>query len=56
MTHFIVMLFFALLVAVVFAIVSRDGGRERALYGLKIFAEFAVVGFALAWLLYWIPW
>jgi hypothetical protein len=56
LTHFILMLVFALLVAVVFGVVSREGGRERVLYGLKIFSEFVVVGFALAWLLYWIPW
>ena len=51
------MLLFAALVAVVFGIVGREGGeRGRAPYALKIFLEFVCVGFALAWLLYWIPW
>ena len=57
MKHFLLMLLFAALVAVVFGIVGREGGeRGRAHYALKIFLEFVCVGFALAWLLYWIPW
>jgi len=54
--HFALMILYALLVAVVFALVGREGESGRLRYGLKIFAEFVVVGFALAWLLYWIPW
>jgi len=54
--HFALMCLFALLVAVVFAIVGREGERGRVLYALRVFAEFVGVGFALAWLLYWIPW
>jgi hypothetical protein len=50
------MISFALFVALVFAVVGREGEGGRVLYGLKIFAEFVGVGFALAWLLYWIPW
>lgn len=56
MKHFLLMLLFAALVAVVFGIVGREGDRGRAHYALKIFLEFVGVGFALAWLLYWIPW
>ena len=56
MRHFALMILYALLVAVVFALVGREGESGRLRYGLKIFAEFVVVGFALAWLLYWIPW
>ena len=56
MRHFALMCLFALLVALVFAIVGREGERGRALYALRVFAEFVGVGFALAWLLYWIPW
>jgi hypothetical protein len=54
--HFLLMLLFAALVAVVFGIVGREGDRGRVKYALKIFLEFVCVGFALAWLLYWIPW
>ena len=56
MTHFTLMILFALLVALVFAVVGREGESKRVIYGLKIFVEFVGVGFALAWLLYWIPW
>jgi uncharacterized Tic20 family protein len=56
MRHFALMLLFAALVAVVFAIVGREGEGRRFRYGLKIFLEFVGVGFALAWILYWIPW
>ena len=55
MTHFLVMISFAALVAVVFGIVGRDTSRERGLYGLKIFVEFVGIGLALAWLLYFLP-
>src|SRR5215213_282504 len=54
--HFLLMLLFASLVAVVFGIVGREGDRGRVRYAFKIFLEFVVVGFVLAWLLYWIPW
>lgn len=55
MTHFLAMVLFSILVSVVFGIIGRDDTRSRAIYGLKIFAEFIGVGLALAWLLYWIP-
>lgn len=56
MKHFALMSLFALLVAFVFAIVGREGERSRVRYGLRVFVEFLGVGFALAWLLYLIPW
>ena len=55
MRHFLVMTLFALLAAVVFGIVAKDNDRERLLYGAKVFAEFMIIGLALAWLLYFIP-
>lgn len=55
MIHLLVMTLFAAIVSVVFGCVARDTGRERALYGLKIFAEFMGIGLALAWLLYFLP-
>jgi hypothetical protein len=55
LTHLLVMLLFAALVALVFGVVARDGLRERTLYGLKVFAEFMGIGLALAWLLYFLP-
>ncbi len=56
MTHFILMILFALLVALVFGVVGREGEQGRLRYGLKIFLEFVGVGFVLAWLLYFVPW
>jgi len=50
-----VMAVFALLAAVVFGAVAKDTNKERVLYGLKIFGEFIIIGLALAWLLYFIP-
>lgn len=55
MKHLLVMILFALLVATVFGVVARNSGRERLIYGLKIFAEFVGIGLALAWLLYFFP-
>lgn len=34
---------------------AKDTARERALYGLKVFAEFMVIGLILSWILYFIP-
>jgi hypothetical protein len=56
LTHFALMILFALLVAVVFGVVGREGEHGRLRYGVKIFLEFLGVGFALAWLLYFVPW
>ncbi len=55
MTHFLLMLTFAGLVAVVFGCIGREGGRQRLRYGLKVFLEFVVVGIVLAWVLYFLP-
>jgi hypothetical protein len=49
------MILFAAMVALIFGVVARDTTRERAFYGLKVFAEFMGIGLALAWLLYFLP-
>jgi undecaprenyl pyrophosphate phosphatase UppP len=49
------MILFAVVVSLVFGLVARDTSRERFFYGLKVFAEFMVIGLALAWLLYFLP-
>jgi hypothetical protein len=46
---------FAALTSVVFGTVAKDTPRERFLYGLKVFAEFMVIGLVLGWILYFIP-
>jgi len=55
MRHFLIMTAFAALAAVVFGAVAKDSNRERVVYGLKVFAEFMVIGLVLAWILYFIP-
>lgn len=55
MRHFLVMTLFALIAAAVFGIVAKDSPREQFLYGVKVFAEFMIIGLALAWILYFIP-
>jgi len=55
MKHFLVMMLFAALASVVFGAISKDTNRERAIYGVKVFAEFVVIGLALGWVLYFIP-
>jgi hypothetical protein len=35
---------------------AKDTAQERLVYGLKVFAEFIVIGLALGWILYFIPW
>lgn len=54
--HFLVMVLFAALASVVFGAMAKDTGRERVIYGLKIFAEFVGFGLLLGWILYFIPW
>ena len=46
---------FAALASVVFGAMSKDTTRDRVIYGLKVFAEFMVIGLVLSWVLYFIP-
>jgi len=49
------MALFAALAAIVFGAMAKDTTRERMIYGLKVFAEFMVIGLVLSWILYFIP-
>jgi len=55
MRHFLVMTAFAILAAVVFGTVAKETQKERVTYGLKVFAEFIVIGLVLGWILYFLP-
>lgn len=55
MRHFLMMILFAALVAIVFGIIGRERPVERFTYGAKIFGEFVGIGLTLAWILYWLP-
>ncbi len=56
MRHFLVMTLFAALASVVFGAMGKDTTHDRLLYGVKVFAEFMVIGLVLSWVLYFIPW
>jgi hypothetical protein len=49
------MTLFAALASIVFGAMGKETTRERWLYGVKVFAEFMVIGLALSWVLYFIP-
>ena len=49
------MTLFAAFASVVFGAMAKDTNQERLLYGLKVFAEFMVIGLVLGWILYFIP-
>jgi len=55
MRHFLIMTAFAALAAIVFGAVAKDKNNDRLMYGLKVFAEFMVIGLVLSWILYFIP-
>lgn len=46
---------FAVFAAVVFGTVAKDTTRDQFFYGLKVFAEFMIIGLALGWILYFLP-
>jgi len=50
-SHWSAALLFALVTSVVFGVTSKDTDRERAFYGLWVFAVFVVVSVVLSWLM-----
>jgi hypothetical protein len=57
MTHFLALLLFSALVAVVFAALSSEHTEmpDRVKYGVKVFGYFVLIGLAIAWVLYPLP-
>ena len=55
MRHLLWIVVFATLVAVVFGAVAKGTNRHRLIYGLKVFAQFLLIGLALGWALYFLP-
>lgn len=57
MTHFLALVLYSVLVAIVFAALSSDHGtrHERIRYGVKVFGYFVLLGLAIAWVLYPLP-
>lgn len=52
LTHFGALLFFALVVSVTFAFLSKRGAAERAIYTLWAFLAFLLVAIGIGWLMY----
>ena len=52
LTHFGALLFFALVVSVTFAFLSKRGIAERAKYTLWAFLAFMFVAIGIGWLMY----
>lgn len=57
MTHFLALLLYSFLVAIVFAALSSDhpSPDARIKYGVKVFGYFVLLGLAIAWVLYPLP-
>ena len=56
MIHFLYLIGFAFFVALVFGVFAAGDTRTKALYGLKVFAQFVIISLVLAWIFYFIPW
>jgi len=52
LTHFGALLFFALVVSLTFAFISKRGLAERAKYTLWAFLAFLLVAVGIGWLMY----
>jgi hypothetical protein len=52
LTHFQALLFFALVVSVTFAFLSKRGVAERTKYTLWAFLAFLLVAIGIGWLMY----
>ncbi|MCC7417982.1 MAG: hypothetical protein IT176_12670 [Acidobacteria bacterium] len=51
-SHFALLILFACLVSIVFAALTRDGGREQLRFGGLMFAGFVGSALVAGWLMY----
>ena len=56
MIHFLYLLVFAALIAVIFGAISNGTSKEKLWYGAKTFLQFVGISLLIAWVLYFIPW
>lgn len=54
-SHILLLVVFAFLVSLVFAVLMRDEPREQLRTGALMFAAFVAAAFVLGWLLYPLP-
>jgi hypothetical protein len=55
LSHFGALTTFALLVAVVFAIITKSSPREQFRYGVFVFFSFLAVAIVVGWVMYPLP-
>ena len=55
LSHFEALTIFALLVAVVFAVINKNTPREQLRYGLFVFFSFLVAAIVVGWIMYPFP-
>ena len=54
-SHFLLMVLYAFLVSVVFAVLLRETPREQLKTGAMMFGGFAAVAFVVGWLMFPFP-
>jgi undecaprenyl pyrophosphate phosphatase UppP len=54
-SHFVLLLVFAFLVALVFAVLMKDQPREQLRFGALVFGGFLATALVLGWLMYPFP-
>jgi uncharacterized membrane protein len=54
-SHLLLLAIFAFFVSLVFAMLSKDTGREQMRFGALLFAGFIVSAIVLGWLMYPFP-
>jgi ABC-type uncharacterized transport system permease subunit len=55
LSHFTALTVFALVVSVVFALISKETLREQVTYGLAVFLAFLGVAVVVGWLMFPFP-
>ena len=54
-SHFTALVVFALIVSIVFALITKNEPREQLRYGVFVFLSFLAVAFVVGWLMYPLP-
>jgi hypothetical protein len=55
LSHFAALTIFALLVAIVFAIITKGTPREQVRYGIFVFFSFLAAAIVVGWIMYPFP-
>lgn len=55
MRHFLMIILFAVLVSIVFGVISKEGHMAQLRYGAGVFLRFVGIALILSWVLYFLP-